>query len=46
MTNASTQIVPDASKVMMGATLAWVAVLIYASSNGADDFHVLARLDF
>lgn len=33
MTNASTQIVPDASKVMMGATLAWVAVLIYASSN-------------
>ncbi|MAN99296.1 DMT family transporter [uncultured Roseovarius sp.] len=33
MSHASTQIVPDASKVMMGATLAWVAVLIYASSN-------------
>ncbi|WP_417726352.1 DMT family transporter [Roseovarius sp.] len=33
MSHVSTQSIPDASKVMLGATLAWVAVLIYASSN-------------
>lgn len=33
MSHVSTQAIPDASKVMFGATLAWVAVLIYASSN-------------
>ncbi|SEL09064.1 Permease of the drug/metabolite transporter (DMT) superfamily [Roseovarius azorensis] len=33
MSHTSTQVIPDASKIMFGATLAWIAVLIYASSN-------------
>lgn len=33
MSHASTQSMPDTSRVMMGAALAWVAVLIYAASN-------------
>ncbi|MDA3857367.1 MAG: DMT family transporter [Roseovarius sp.] len=33
MSNATTQTLPDQSKVLLGASLAWVAVMIFASSN-------------
>ncbi|WP_300548224.1 DMT family transporter [Roseovarius sp.] len=33
MSTTATQSLPDQSKILLGASLAWVAVLIYASSN-------------
>ncbi|SHL20395.1 Permease of the drug/metabolite transporter (DMT) superfamily [Roseovarius marisflavi] len=33
MSNATTQTLPDQSRILLGASLAWVAVIIYASSN-------------